>query len=107
MQQVFLLVNRLLRKEPATCKRRLSIRTYKVGLSVPCSVCLCFWSFSPSHNPPTPSLTLHTLHLFPSHILTIHPHPHLYPQPSHISSPIHTDSLTLSLIHSPSPHPHR
>ena len=31
MQQVFVLVNRLLRREPATCKRRLSVRTYKVS----------------------------------------------------------------------------
>lgn len=92
MQQVFVLVNRLLRKEPATCKRRLSIRTYKVGLSVCpvwylCSVRLFFWSLSPSHNSPTPSPTLHTLstHSPHTHILTIHPHPCLYPQPSHIS----------------------
>ena len=33
MQQVFLLVNRLLRKEPASSKRKLSIRTYKVSVS--------------------------------------------------------------------------
>ena len=30
MQQVFCLVNKLLSKEPATAKRKLSIRTYKV-----------------------------------------------------------------------------
>ena len=30
MQQVFCLVNKLLLKEPATAKRKLSIRTYKV-----------------------------------------------------------------------------
>ena len=94
MQQVFVLVNRLLRKEPATCKRRLSIRTYKVGLSV-CLSCvvslrsvrLFFWSLFPSHNSPTPSPTLHTLstHSPHTHILTIHSHPCLYSQPSHIS----------------------
>lgn len=32
MQQVFMLVNRLLRNDPATRKRRLAIRTYKVIL---------------------------------------------------------------------------
>ena len=31
MQQVFGLVNRLLLKEPATAKRKLSVRTYKVS----------------------------------------------------------------------------
>ena len=30
MQQVFVLVNRLLKKEPETSKRRLCVRTYKV-----------------------------------------------------------------------------
>lgn len=30
MQQVFVLVNRLLKKDPATNKRRLCVRTYKV-----------------------------------------------------------------------------
>ena len=32
MQQVFVLVNRLLMREPITRKRKLSIRTYKVSL---------------------------------------------------------------------------
>ena len=31
MQQVFVLVNRLLAREPATAARRLSIRTYRVS----------------------------------------------------------------------------
>ncbi len=33
MQQVFGLVNRLLLKEPATAKRKLSVRTYKVSIN--------------------------------------------------------------------------
>lgn len=32
MQQVFGLVNQLLAKEPATAKRKLSVRTYKVAM---------------------------------------------------------------------------
>lgn len=96
MQQVFVLVNRLLRKEPATCKRRLSIRTYKVCLSVyPMPICLfVFLEFAPF---PHPSLHTHTLTYSPlpsSHFT----HTRLYPQPSHVL-----------LTHSPfpSPHPHR
>ena len=115
MQQVFLLVNRLLRKEPATCKRRLSIRTYKVRLSVCLSVCpshviplfgcLLFWSLSPFHNPPTPSPTLHILSThFTYTPLTSSPFTHtlvctLNLTTSH-SSPIHTHSPTHSLTHS-------
>ena len=36
MQQVFVLVNRLLAREPATATRRLSIRTYRVSLLTTC-----------------------------------------------------------------------
>ena len=102
MQQVFVLVNRLLRKEPATCKRRLSIRTYKVGLSVCpvwylCSVRLFFWSLSPSHNSPTPSHTLHTLFT--------HSHPHDSPTPLSVSSTFpHLTHPTFIPIPIPIPH---
>ena len=41
MQQVFVLVNRLLAREPATAARRLSIRTYRVSFcNVYCTVVL-------------------------------------------------------------------
>ena len=96
MQQVFVLVNRLLRKEPATCKRRLSIRTYKVCLSVyPMPICLfVFLEFAPFPHPSPPTHTL-TYSPLPSSHFT---HTRLYPQPSHVL-----------LTHSPfpSPHPHR
>ena len=39
MQQVFVLVNQLLAKEPATAKRKLSIRTYRVRRRVVWFVC--------------------------------------------------------------------
>ena len=40
MQQVFVLVNQLLAKEPATTKRKLSIRTYRVSRRVGRFVCV-------------------------------------------------------------------
>ena len=60
MQQVFQLVNKLLKKEPSTLKRKLGVRTYKVhtqcilmqGLPQPHSS-LSRWLYPlPSHSPP-------------------------------------------------------
>ena len=79
------------------------LQGWSVCLSIPCSISVLsvcfFWSLSPSHNSSPPSHTLHALstHSPHTHILTIHSHPCLYSQPSHISLIPHSYPLPIPI----------